>query len=155
MQMLETAHANVKPAVKKASWEVILTDPSLNKFNFGRHITDKYLMTDIISPHGQKSILYNTVTNLNDGTVSIALNFEEIDQTNIGSISIKSSEAFFENWKVSLLNTRNGEEVSISAESVIEINPVIEINKLKDFGFTSKENGRRKPIFELQISRKA
>ena len=151
--MLETAQTSAKQAVKNANWEVILTDPSLNKFNFGRHITDKYLMTDIISPHGQKSILYNTVTNLNDGTVVIGLNFEEIDQTNIGSISVKSSEAFFENWKVVLKNNRNGEEVAVSSESIFELNPVIEINKLMDLGFIDKERERRKPLFELHISR--
>ncbi len=151
--MLQTAQANVKPTVRNAKWEVILTDPSLNKFNFGRHITDKYLMTDIISPHGQKSILYNTVTNLKDGTVVIGLNFEEIDQTNIGSISIKSSDAFFENWKVMLKDNRNEEAAEVSGESVYEINPVIEVNKLMDLGFIDKESGRKKPIFELHISR--
>ena len=48
--------------VNNADWEIILTDPSLNKFNFGGNIPQNYIMTDIISPMGEKSILYNTVS---------------------------------------------------------------------------------------------
>lgn len=151
--MLQAAQASVKPTVKNSNWEIILTDPSLNQFNFGRHITDKYLMTDIISPHGQKSILYNTITNLSDGTVIVGLNFEEVDQANIGSISIKSSDAFFENWKVILKNNRSGEEIDVSVEGLIEINPVIEVSKIFDMGFVKKGDDRKQPTFELHISR--
>lgn len=42
-----------KPQVKKGTWEVIITDPSLNKFTFGPSLISRYVMTDVISPHGQ------------------------------------------------------------------------------------------------------
>ena len=141
-----------KVSVKNANWEIILTDPSLSKFNFSQHISDKYIMTDIISPLGQKSILYNTVSKSAENKVIVGLNFEEIDQANVATITISGDKAFFENWDVVMMDNRTGKETSLKRPQIVEVNPPIEMNKLKQMGFVDKED-RNKTHFDLYISK--
>lgn len=149
-QSLKTAEDR---SLKNGKWEILLTDPGLNKFNFGKQLTDKYITTDIISPLGEKSILYNTVPSASNSGIVVDLNFEEIDQTRISSISIKGSEAFFENWVVQLQDNRNGLKKEVSSETTFVIEPVIELNKLMRMGFSEDHPTQNKCYFELYLQR--
>ena len=140
-----------KASVSNTNWEVILTDPSLNIYSFGQHISDKYIMTDIISPLGQKSILYNTVTTEPETDVCVGLNFEEIDQANIATITISGDSEFFRNWEVVLKDNRTGHETRLKKPQIVEVNPPIEMNKLKKMGFVEAGREQSKTYFALHI----
>lgn len=150
LQSLKTAESS---SLKNGKWEILLTDPGLNKFNFGKQLTDKYITTDIISPLGEKSILYNTVPSVTNSGIVVDLNFEEIDQTRISSISIKGSEAFFKNWKVLLQDNRNGLKKEVSTETTFAIEPAIELNKLMRMGFSEDHPIQNKCYFELHLQK--
>lgn len=151
MQKIQSQKVGSIPSVKNGNWEVILTDPSLNKFNFGHRITDKYITTDIISPFGEKSILYNTVQKEENSTVVVSLNFEDIDQTKISRISIKASDVFFQNWKVSIKDNRTGKKIEIPTAIELPVDPVIELNKLSNMGFVEGAIEKGKSFFEIQL----
>ncbi len=154
MQEVRSVKNSHGQSVKNGHWEVLLTDPSLNKFNFGKQLTDKYITTDIISPFGEKSILYNTVSRATNSKVVVELNFEEIDQTRISTISLKASEAFFEIWKVSLFDNRTGNPKKVSQETMFAIEPAIELNKLMKLGFSENQPVQGKTFFELHIEKR-
>lgn len=154
MQDIQSQKVGSKSSLKNGNWEIILTDPSLNKFNFGNHITDKYITTDIISPFGEKSILYNTVSREKDSITIISLNFEDIDQTRIASLSLKASESFFQNWKVSIIDNRNNKGVLLTGETLVYVVPVIELTKLANMGFVEGAIEKGKSFFELHLQRR-
>ena len=153
MQELKSLKAVEGRSLKNGNWEILLTDPSLNKFNFGKQLTDKYVTTDIISPLGEKSILYNTVPQFSETGIVVDLNFEEIDQTRISSISIKGSETFFENWTVQLQDNRNGVKKEVLSETTFAIEPAIELNKLMRMGFSENHPLENKCYFELHLNK--
>lgn len=153
MEELRELGVKAKSSQKNGDWEIILTDPSLNKFSFAEAISNKYVMTDVISPLGQKLTLYNTVPSKSDEKLVIGLNLEEIDQTRIKSISIKSNTEFFANWVVHLVDNRSEHSVSVSDNQVLDINPAIELNKLMSMGFTENSTRKNKPLFELHLSK--
>ncbi len=153
MQEVQTNKPGLKQSVKNGHWEVLLTDPSLNKFNFGKPLTDKYITTDIISPLGEKSILYNTVPRNPETSLVVGLNFEEIDQTRISDIAVKASDTFFKHWVVILKDNRNGLKKEVSGETLFAIEPVIELNKLMRMGFTDQDPDRNKFYFELHLEK--
>ena len=150
---IESKLKTAKASVTNTNWEVILTDPSLSKFSFGQHISDKYIMTDIISPLGQKSILYNTVTNNPGKEVCVGLNFEDIDEANVSTLNITGDPAFFENWNVVLRDNRNGKELKLNKPQVVEVTPPIEMNKLKNLGFSEERKEPLKTYFDLHINK--
>lgn len=154
MQEAYTKRTVSKKSVINGSWEVLLTDPSLNKFNFGKHLTDKYITTDIISPLGEKSILYNTVPSNPETSIVVSLNFEEIDQTRISEIIIKASDSFFEHWDVRLRDNRSELNREVKKETVFAIKPVIELNKLMQLGFSDQKPEKNKSYFELHLVRR-
>ena len=98
MQVINNMVGVQKPTKSiQGVWKVLLTDPSLNKFTFGPSLISRYLMTDIISPYGHSSILYNTLPTKVDDEISIPLNFEDIDDVNISNILIRASKMFLQN----------------------------------------------------------
>lgn len=143
-----------KPQVKKGAWEVIITDPSLNKFTFGPSLISRYVMTDVISPHGQKSILYNTIPASTNEELVIKLNFESVDDCNISDIKIRSSRSLFQKWKVTLIDNRTGEEMPLTADEDIAIEPPIQYNKLFAMGFISENQKKGDHFFELRLKQK-
>lgn len=150
MQSVQTQHVGSITSSKKGNWEIILADPSLNKFSLGQPLTDKYITTDIISPYGEKSILYNTVSQ-QEGSSVVSLNFEDIDQTKISSLSFKASLDFFKNWIVTIRDNRNNKSVEITEESVLPVNPIIELNKLANVGFVKGAKETGKSFFEIHL----
>jgi hypothetical protein len=144
-----------KPAkVTKGVWEVILTDPSLNKFTFGPTLISRYVMTDIISPYGQKSILYNTIPNEEHGAISISLNFEDIDDGNISDIQFRASNAFYDKWKVTLVDNRTSDEHSLTEDDDFEVEPPIQFNKIFSMGFIPENQKNGNNFFELRLTLK-
>ncbi|MCG8374362.1 MAG: hypothetical protein MI700_12545 [Balneolales bacterium] len=154
MQGIQYVVKSAKKAVLNTGlWEVILTDPSLNKFNFGAAMSGNYIMTDIISPFGKKSILYSTINDSYDREIMINLNFEDIDEANISCISFKGTKAFFDTWIVVLRDNRNGKERQISDSTDIDIEPAITYNRLMKMGFVSSIQKEGDHFFELRIKR--
>tara|TARA_R110000868_G_scaffold235273_3_gene489034 strand:- start:3934 stop:4404 length:471 start_codon:yes stop_codon:yes gene_type:complete len=153
MQEVPSQQVGSKPKLKNGNWEIILTDPSLNKFNFGNHITDKYITTDIISPFGEKSILYNTVSKEANSPVVVSLNFEDIDQTRIATLAFKASKTFFQNWKVFLIDNRTNQIVKVTKEIEFHVSPIIELNKLSNMGFVEGAVEKGKSFFEMHLQR--
>ena len=154
MQEVHIKKKELKQSVKNGSWEVLLTDPSLNKFNFVEHLTDKYITTDILSPLGDKSILYNTIPHSSGSLMIVELNFQEIDQTRISEIMITASESFFKHWNVKLKDNRNGLSKEVSSETVFAVEPAIDLNKLMRMGFSEQEPEQSNSYFELHLVRK-
>lgn len=144
----------VQPRVKKGIWEVFLTDPSLNKFTFGPSLISKYIMTDIVSPYGQKSVLYNTISKDERQIVKIELNFEDIDDANISNIHFRSSASFFTKWEVELRDNRKGEKTFIQSAEDFEVEPAIKPDKLFGLGFINEGKRARSSYFELHLTRK-
>lgn len=138
---------------KNGEWEIILTDSSHSTFNFTGAMTNKYIMTDVISPLGQKLTLFNTIPSVNGEELVIGLNLKEIDQTKINSIRITSDKDFFTHWVVDLVDNRNDHSRSVSANEVLEVTPAIELNKLMSMGFTDNLTQKDKPLFELHLSK--
>ncbi len=151
MHEVQPQKKGLTKSVKNGSWEVLLTDPSLNKFNFVEHLSDKYITTDILSPLGDKSILYNTVPRSLNSVMIIGLNFQDIDQTRISEIVIKASESFFKHWNVELKDNRNGLIKEVSTETVFAIEPAIDLNKLMRMGFSEQQPEQSKSYFELHL----
>lgn len=151
MREVQSVKVGSKSSVRNGNWEILLTDPSLNKFNFGHQITDKYITTDIISPFGEKSILYNTVQKGETRSVVVSLNFEDIDQTKIAKISLKASDPFFRNWKISIKDNRTNKEIEIAEETELPVSPVIELNKLSSVGFVDGAIEKGKSFFEIHL----
>lgn len=149
---MQSQKVGSKPSLKNGIWEITLTDPSLNKFNFGHQITDRYITTDIISPFGEKSILYNTIQNR---SVKVSLNFEEIDQTKIAKLALKASDSFFENWRVSIKDNRTNSTIKIIEETELYVTPIIELNKLAYMGFSEGAIEKGKSFFEIHLQLKA
>ncbi len=144
-----------KPSkITKGVWEVILTDPSLNKFTFGPSLISRYVMTDIISPYGQKSILYNTIPSTKKNAISISLNFEDIDDGNISDILFRASKPFYAKWDVTLIDNRTSEEVKLTADDDFEVEPPIHFNKLFAMGFISENEKKGQNFFELRLQLK-
>lgn len=153
--MFESKRTDVvtQPLKKTGNWEILLTDPSLNRFNFGQHTTDKYISTDIISPYGQKSILYNTVPKESSKPVVISLGFDTIDNAKISSISFKASKDFYLNWKVLLYDNRSNSEIVINSDTEFYVEPNIEVNTLIKMGFFKDTLQSGQPLFELHLYR--
>ncbi len=143
-----------KPQVKKGAWEVIITDPSLNKFTFGPSLISRYIMTDIISPYGQKSILYNTIPASSNDKLVIKLNFESVDDCNISDIKIRSSRSLFQKWDVKLIDNRTDETMLLNSDEDITIDPPIQYNKLFSMGFISENQKKGDHFFELHLKQK-
>ncbi len=154
MKEVQSIKVGNAPSLKNGNWEIILTDPSLNKFNFGHQITDTYITTDIISPFGEKSILYNTIQRDTIRNVVIALNFQDIDQTKIAKLIIKASKPFFQNWKLSIKDNRIDEVYEIEEETDFSVSPTIELNKLSSMGFVEGALEKGSSFFELHLQRK-
>ncbi|GAB5407745.1 MAG: hypothetical protein BalsKO_01100 [Balneolaceae bacterium] len=152
MREIQSLKIGSRISLKNGNWEITLTDPSLNKFNFGYQITDRYITTDILSPFGEKAILYNTVQKK---SVKIALNFEDIDQTKIAKLSFKASKAFFENWRVSIMDNRTNTKSKIIGETELYVSPIIELNKLSNMGFVEGALEKGKSFFEIHLQLKA
>lgn len=140
--------------VTKGEWEVILTDPSLNKFTFGPSLISRYVMTDIISPYGQKSILYNTIPNAEHGSISISLNFEDIDDGNISTILFRASKAFYDKWDVTLVDNRTDDKFSLTSDDDFVVEPPIQFNKLFSMGFIHENEKNGENFFELRLQLK-
>ena len=143
----------LQPKVKKGVWEVMLTDPQLNKFTFGPSLIGQYIMTDIVSPYGQKSVLYNTVSTSDKPYIKIDLNFESIDDCNITAIRLVSTKLFFKKWKVSLVDNRKNEKYILSNSELFEDEPKIVLNKLFGLGFMPKNDTQKKNFFELHLEK--
>ncbi|MBO6795400.1 MAG: hypothetical protein JJ895_15960 [Balneolaceae bacterium] len=150
----EQVGLKAQPQVKKGTWEVIITDPSLNKFTFGPSLISRYIMTDIISPYGQKSILYNTIPSSNEDTLVIKLNFENVDDCNISDIKIRSSRPLFQKWEVKLIDNRTGEVTSIQGDEDFQVEPPIQYNKLFSMGFILENQKKGDHFFELHLTQK-
>lgn len=142
---------NQPSKVTKGVWEVILTDPSLNKFTFGPALISRYVMTDIISPYGQKSILYNTIPSEATDSISISLNFEDIDDGNISDILFRGSKAFYTKWEVHLIDNRTNEKFLINQDQDFEVKPVIHFNKIFSMGFITENQKNGDNFFELRL----
>lgn len=153
MQGVRSLNVERKSSVKNGEWEIILTDPSLNKFSFGKQLSNNYITTDITSPFGEESILYNTIPSEADDSVVVQLNFAEIEQTRISAISIKASKTFFENWKISLKDNRYDIHQDVLGESAFDVEPVIELNKLMKMGFSNTNLNDNKTYFELHLQK--
>jgi hypothetical protein len=153
MEEIQSLDVQARSSLKNGNWEIIITDPSLNKFSFAEAMSNKYIMTDVISPLGQKLTLYNTVPSEDNKEMVIGLNMEEIDQARISSVTFKSTDSFFKNWSVELVDNRNQKTVPVSKEEKIEISPVIELNKLMQMGFTENSTDQNKPLFELRLKK--
>ncbi len=144
-----------KPAqAVKGLWEVILTDPSLNKFTFGPALISRYIMTDIISPYGQKSILYNTIPSDDESSISISLNFEDIDDGNISDIQFRASVAFYEKWEVILIDNRTSAEHELTVDQDFPVEPPIQFNKIFAMGFIPENQKNGDNFFELRLRMK-
>lgn len=137
--------------VTKGIWEVILTDPSLNKFTFGPSLISRYVMTDIISPYGQKSILYTTIPTRKGEEMKISLNFEEIDDGNISDIQLRASSVFYTKWDVTLVDNRTGDEFPITLDQDFEVVPPIHYNKIFAMGFIPENEKNGENFFELRL----
>lgn len=137
--------------VVKGVWEVILTDPSLNKFTFGPTLISRYVMTDIISPYGQKSILYNTIPKSKEASITIGLNFEYIDDGNISSILFRASKPFYSKWEVFLKDNRTNKEYPLKVDEDFNVEPPIHFDKLFAMGFTPENHKNGDTFFELSI----
>lgn len=144
----------VQPGVKKGVWDVIITDPSLNKFTFGPTLISRYIMTDIISPYGQKSILYNTIPSNDEDKLVIKLNFEDIDDGNISDIKFQFSPLFHNKWNVKLLDNRNGDSTELKTNNNFEVDPVIQQDKLFSLGFVHENQKNGDTFFELHLIQK-
>jgi len=142
---------NQPSKVTKGVWEVILTDPSLNKFTFGPSLISRYVMTDIISPYGQKSILYNTIPSETTNSINISLNFEDIDDGNISDILFRGSKAFYTKWEVYLIDNRTNEKFLINQDQDFEVKPVIHFNKIFSMGFITENQKNGDNFFELRL----
>jgi len=137
--------------VTKGIWEVIITDPSLNKFTFGPSLISRYIMTDIISPYGQKSILYNTSPSKSGESITVSLNFEDIDDGNISDILFRASRAFYTKWEVTLVDNRTNDEHQLFTDEDFLVEPPIQYNKLFAVGFITENQKRGDSFFSLKI----
>jgi len=137
--------------VTKGIWEVIITDPSLNKFTFGPSLISRYIMTDIISPYGQKSILYNTSPSKSGESITVSLNFEDIDDGNISDILLRASRAFYTKWEVTLVDNRTNDEHQLFTDEDFLVEPPIQYNKLFAVGFITENQKRGDSFFSLKI----
>jgi hypothetical protein len=135
-------------------WKVLITDPSLNAFTFGHSSISKYLITDVISPHGHSSILYNTLPTKADEKISIPLNFEGIDVINRSSILIRASKIFFAKWDLTLIDHRSNESFPITSEIEFKVEPFIKSHKLFGFDFTTQRSKKNETPFELKLQLK-
>ena len=155
MRGIETQVAKqVQPKIKNGVWAVFLTDPRLNKFTFGPSLIGHYLMTDIISPYGQKSVKYSTLQYEDTSEIVIKLNFEEIDDCNITDIALTSNSIFFQKWKVTLVDNRDGSMYRIEKSTNFEVEPPIRYNKLFGMGFIPNNERPRPCFFELRLQKK-
>lgn len=157
MYDVQSTRVGTIPSKKNGNWEIVLSGPGKTKpkFQFGRHISSSFITTEITSPLGQKSIQYNTIPQSLSEEMLIVLNFEEIDQTNISSITIKGSENFLQEWKVTLKDNRNNRELKVRTDSKFPVTPIIEQNKLMGIGFINSLKKDSKSYFELRLTRKA
>lgn len=135
----------------KGVWEVILTDPSLNKFTFGPTLISRYVMTDIISPYGQKSILYTTIPSKKENELTVSLNFENIDDGSISDILIRASKPFYKKWNVVLVDTRTNMETVINEDEEYLVEPPINYNKLFAMGFIQENEKNGDSFFHLKL----
>lgn len=135
----------------KGVWEVLLTDPSLNKFTFGPSLIGHYIMTDIVSPYGQKSVIYSTISENGNNNFRIGLDFEHIDECDITGIQLVSTSLFFKKWMVSIVDNRNGESHHFSGSELFEVEPKIAHKKLFGLGFMPEKETRKNCFFELNL----
>jgi hypothetical protein len=150
----QRVESRVQQRVTKGVWEVIITDPSLNKFTFGPSLISHYLMVDIISPYGQNSVKYNTIQSNSNVQICIPLNFEDIDDCNISEIKVSSPSIFFKKWKLDIVDKRDGSVHPLNHNDSFTVEPVIIYNKLFGIGFMPMDKSLRPPFFELQIKRR-
>ena len=154
--MVELQHTRKenKLSLKNGEWEIVINDPDLDAFSFNHPMSNKYVVTEVVSPLGQKVTLYNTVPK-GDSNIQIALNMADIDQTRISSLKVSSNEKFFEIWEVRLIDNRDGSSLDIKEDQQIPIHPVIELNKLISMGFTGHDTQDEKPLFELKLNKRS
>lgn len=152
MKVLQPVRVGQVSSIKNAKWEIRLTDSSFgSEFGFSKFISDKYITTNIQSPLGEKHVLYNTVSGTGEIDAQIELNFEEIDQTRVGVLSFKSEPGFFDCWKMELRDNRSGHKIEIKEEADVLIEPIIEFNRLRGYGFVKSERTHKSPL-ELHLS---
>lgn len=154
MERLEKAHVHDISGKKHAKWEIILTDPGLNKFNFGSKLPDNYIMTDVLSPMGQKSILFNTVPATSGSVLKIRLKMFDVDDAPIRMIYMHSINSFYTEWDVELIDQLHHKKYKISENQTIELEHTIRMNHLSGIGFgRSAEAGEKYPI-EIHLRKK-
>jgi hypothetical protein len=135
-------------------WKILITDPSLNALTSGHSSISKYLITDVISPHGHSSILYNTLPTKADDEISIPLNFEGIDDINSSSILIRASKIFFAKWDMTLIDHRSNESFPITSEIEFKVEPSNKSHKLFGFDFTTQRSKKNETPFEIKFQLK-
>ena len=135
-------------------WKILITDPSLNRFTSRSSLIGNYLITDVISPHGHSSILYNTLPTKADDEISIPLNFEGIDDINSSSILIRASKIFFAKWDMTLIDHRSNESLPITSEIEFKVEPSVKSHKLFGFDVTTKQSKKNETPFELKLQLK-
>lgn len=153
----ETKLKVVKTHEGDEKWEVFLTDPSLNKFMFGPSLIGPHIMTDIISPQGQKSVKYNTLPEDEEKVTTdivIRLNFEDIDDCSITNIKFTIIPNFFKKWEVILVDNRNGKTYPIKESMIFKVDPPIVCNKLYGVGFLKVRKRPNLCFFELRLKSK-
>lgn len=153
MEELHTIDVKSKESVKNGNWNVKLSDPEVKKFGFSEAMSNKFIVTDVSSPLGHTLTLYNTVPTGHSSELVIHLNLEEIDIARIASITFQSTEHFFNNWKVELLDNRTHKKVPVRSEGTIDVDPSIEVNKLMQMGFTENPVRKERSLFELHLSK--
>ena len=150
----EVAVQKAQPTVKNGVWEIILTDPRLNKFTFGPSLIGQYVMIDILSPFGSKSVLYSTIPKTEESRMKVQLHFDRIDDCNISGIRMVSTNLFFKKWRVNLVDNRTGATHEIEGAELFEVSPPVVYNKLFGLGFMPKDERPSNCFFELHLEKR-
>ena len=150
----QVANKKVQPNVKNGVWEVMLTDPRLNKFTFGPSLIGHYVMTDIVSPFGQKSVHYSTISKDENSEIVVELNLNRIDDCNITGIRLVSTSLFFKKWNVHLVDNRTGAIHEFHQSELFDVEPSIVYNKLFGLGFMPEDEDKKECFFELHLKMK-
>ncbi len=140
--------------VINGTWEVNLTDPSASFNSFGSPLINKYIMTELISPYGQKIVLYNTAPKNTHDNVFIDLSLEGINDGGITDLQIRASDSFYNKWNLYLVDHRNSEVQNIIKDNDIKVEPPIQFDKFSGLGFVSEKKQVSNKLFELKLSLK-
>lgn len=152
MKVLQPIEVGNVTSLKNSNWKIELSDTSFaSEFGFAEFISDKYVTTNIKSPLGESQVVYNTVSDSREVGTIVDLNFEDIDQTRVGVLSFRSESGFFGTWKIELRDNRNGHKIEIRENTDVQIEPVIEFNKLRGYGFMKNSASQKSPL-ELHLT---